>query len=349
MLRSRGINPQIKTCNSLICSVSRYRGSYAGYGLFREVFGSKDNETEEEVKRNVRGRPNVHSFNELMMGFYRDGEMEMVVEAWNEMERFGCVPNGFSYSVLLATFFEEWKIKEAEKSWEEMRARGIKPDVAAYNTIIGGFCKIGDIEKSEEILREMELSGGESTCVTLEHLINGYCRVGDVDSAILVYKDMCRKDFRPEASTIDLLIGGLCEKKKVSEALEIMRIAMRNVSFHPSGKSYEFLINGLCEDGKMEEALKLQAKMAGKGFEPNPKIYGAFIEGYMKLGNEEMVAILIKEMSEAQSSRKRIRCLSLTSRDPATPIMLITWQRWEAMDQHRCLRAFNLVDWLPCS
>lgn len=304
MLRSRGINPQINTCNSLICSVSSCKGSYASYGLFREVFGSDDYETEGDVKRNVRARPNVISFNALMMASYRDGEMEMVEETWREMERFGCVPNEFSYSILMATLCEEGKIKEAEKLWEEMRARGIKPDVAAYNTVIGGFCEIGEIEKAEEILREMELSGVESTCITLEHLINGYCRVGDVDSAILVYKDMCRKAFRPEASTMDLLIGGLCEKKRVTEALEILRIAMRNVSFHPSGKSYEFLINGLCKDGKMEEALKLQAQMAGKGFEPNPKIYGAFIEGYMKLENEEMLAALTKEMSEAQKRQK---------------------------------------------
>lgn len=52
------------------------------------------------------------------------------------------------------------------------------------------------------------------------------------------------------------------------------------------------------------EALKLQAQMAGKGFEPNPKIYGAFIEGYMKLENEEMLAALTKEMSEAQKRQK---------------------------------------------
>ncbi|EEF43324.1 pentatricopeptide repeat-containing protein At2g15980 [Ricinus communis] len=300
LLRSRGISPLISTCNFLVSWVSKCKGCYAGYGVFREVFEVNDN----EGKRVIKVRPNVHTFNELMMGFYRDGELEMVEEVWSEMERFECVPNGFSYSVLMTVFLDVGRTKEIEKLWEEMRAKGIKGDVVAYNTVIGGFCKIGEIEKAEELSREMELNGVEANCVTFEHLINGYCSVGDVDSAILVFKHMVRKGFRAEGSVMDVLIGGLCEKRRVSEALEIMRIAMRNDGFRLSGKSYELLIKGLCKDGKMDEALKLQAEMVGGGFEPNFEIYGAFIDGYMKLGNEEMAAMLRKEMSGIQKRQE---------------------------------------------
>ncbi|XP_065857305.1 pentatricopeptide repeat-containing protein At2g15980 [Euphorbia lathyris] len=300
MLSSRGISPQISTCHDLVSWVSKCKGSLAGYGIFREVFGLRADETEGMGKRVRRVRPNVHSFNNLMVHFFKDGDLEMVLETWAEMERFGCVPNGYSYSILMAVYCEEGKIKEAEKSWDEMRVKGIKPDVVAYNTIIDGFCKTGEIEKAEEFVREMELSGVDGTCVTSEHLINGYCGIGDIDSAILVYRDMCRKNFSPEVSTMDALIGGLCEKKRVSEAMEIMKIAVRNASFHPSKNTYEFLIKALCEDGNMEEALKLQAKMVGKGHVPDPKIYDTFIEGYMKLGDEQMVTRLRKEMYETQ-------------------------------------------------
>ncbi|KAJ6739020.1 PPR CONTAINING PLANT-LIKE PROTEIN [Salix koriyanagi] len=284
--------------------VSRCKGSFVGYGVFKEVFGLESCEHGEKMRRGFRARPNVHSFNELMVGFYRNGEVEMVEEIWSEMDRFGCVANGFSYGVLMAVFCEVGRLSEAERLWEEMRVKGIMPDVAAYNTVIGGFCKAGEVEKAEGLYREMGLSGMESSCVTFEHLIEGYCRIGDVDSAILVYKDMHRRDFRLEALTMELLIGGLCEQKRVFEALKIMRSAMRDVSFHPSGKSYELLINGLCEDGKIEEALKLQSEMVGKGFDPNSAIYGAFIDGHVKLGNEEMAAVLRKEMSAAQKQKQ---------------------------------------------
>jgi pentatricopeptide repeat protein len=194
MLRSKGISPSISTCNTLICEVSRGKGSFAGYGVFKEVFGLGSCELEGKMRRGFRNTPNVHSFNESVVGFYKDGEVQMVEEIWSEMGRFGCVANGFSFGVFNGFFFcEGGRLSEAEKLWEEMRVKGIVPDIVAYNTIIGGFCKVGEVEKAEGLFREMGLSGIESTCVTFEHLSKGYCRIGGVDSAILVYKNMCRR------------------------------------------------------------------------------------------------------------------------------------------------------------
>ncbi|KAL3580589.1 hypothetical protein D5086_018424 [Populus alba] len=73
MLRSKGISPSIRTCNALICEVSRGKGSFAGYGVFKEVFGLESCELEGKVRRGFRVTPNVHGFNESMVGFYKEG------------------------------------------------------------------------------------------------------------------------------------------------------------------------------------------------------------------------------------------------------------------------------------
>uniref|UniRef100_A0A6M2EBP8 Pentatricopeptide repeat-containing protein n=1 Tax=Populus davidiana TaxID=266767 RepID=A0A6M2EBP8_9ROSI len=104
MLRSKGISPSIRTCNTLICEVSRGKGSFAGYGVFKEVFGLESCELKGKVRRGFRVTPNVHGFNESMVGFYKEGEVQMVEEIWSEMGRFGCVANGFSFDVLMASF-----------------------------------------------------------------------------------------------------------------------------------------------------------------------------------------------------------------------------------------------------
>lgn len=54
----------------------------------------------------------------------------------------------------------------------------------------------------------------------------------------------------------------------------------------------------------MEEALKLQAEMVGKGFKLNLEIYDAFIDGYLRQGNEEMVTMLRKEVLETQKEQE---------------------------------------------
>lgn len=300
MLLSRGISPEVSTLNYLIPRVCGSRGVDAGYAIYREFF-QLDVEKNEISKRGCgfRVTPNVHTYNELMLCCYQDGLVERVVEIWHEM-RCNFEPNAYSYSVLMAAFCEEGRMGDAEKLWEEMKNEEIEPDVVSYNTIIGGFCKIGDVARAEEFFREMALNGIGTTASTYEHLVKGYCNVGDVDEAVLVYKDMSRSDLRPDASTLDVMVRLLCDKGRVQEALEFVRCAVGKFDLVPREKSYEALIKGLCIEERMKEALKVQAEMIGKGFQPNSEIYGAFVDGYNRQGNEEMAEALRKEMVRTQ-------------------------------------------------
>ncbi|KAK7404464.1 hypothetical protein VNO78_05373 [Psophocarpus tetragonolobus] len=296
MLLSRRISPKVSTLNSLISRVCTTLGVDAGYAFYREFF-RLDQEQNQISKRGSRliVTPNVHTYNALMLCCYQDGLKERVEELWHEM-RSTCKPNAYSYSVLMAAFCAQGRIGDAQKLWEEMREEEMEPDVVSYNTIIGGFCKIGDLTRAEEFFREMAVAGVGTTASTYEHLVKGYCNVGDVDSAVLVYKDMSRRDLRPDASILDMLARLLCGKGRVQEALEFVRCAVGKFDLIPKEKTYQVLIKGLCFEGRMEEAMKVQAEMVGKGFEPNSEIYDAFIDGYVRLGNEEMAGALRKEM-----------------------------------------------------
>ncbi|KAK6946196.1 Pentatricopeptide repeat [Dillenia turbinata] len=276
MSRSRGIYPNVSTCYLIVKSVSRIRGCEAGYEVFREVFGL-DCEENDNVGR-LKVYPNAETYNVLMSSFYKDNLLDRGLGAYNEL--------GMS--------------NEVEKLLEEMKCRGIKRDVIAYDTLIAGFCSIGEVKRGEEVYREMKLRGIKSSGVTKEHLITGYCRVGDLDSVNLLYTDACRKDFWLEGSVVDAVIGGLCDANMASKGLDFMRSAMKYGDFVPRGKCYELLIKRFCNEGKMEEALKLQKEMVGKRYVPNVEIYGAFIDGYMKLGNVDLVGKLRQEMLESQ-------------------------------------------------
>ncbi|KAI3695555.1 hypothetical protein L1987_78552 [Smallanthus sonchifolius] len=291
MLRSKGINPMISTCNSLIMSVCKHHGSIAGYDTFNELFDSSG-KIVAGVKVVV---PNVHTYNIIMHAFYKDGLVENLEQVWSDMIVSNCVPSEYSYSVLMAAYCDNGRMEDAVRVWEEMRNNGLEYHILAYNTMIGGFCEAGNIRKAEEFFKEMGLSDKNSSCVTYEHLIKGYCKIGDVDTAMLLYKDMCRKGFTPVGFTVDLLVKELCANNKVSEALRVSRSAMEN-NVVISGGSYEFLIKGLCNEGRMEESMKLQAEMVGNGYEPNSEIYSAFISGYEKQGNVELVSKLRTEL-----------------------------------------------------
>ncbi|KAE8726014.1 Pentatricopeptide repeat-containing protein [Hibiscus syriacus] len=239
MLMSRGISPLVSTCNALISEFSKCHGANKGYEVYKEAFGVRNAESECNKKRAFKVRPNVHTFNALILCFYHEGLSDKAREVWCEMESLGSAPNSYSYSVLMAAFCEEGKVREAEDLWAEIKVKGLEPDIVAYNTMINGLCKRGEITRAEELFREMGLNGIKATCVTYENLIDGYCKIADIDSAMLIYRDMCRKDFRPQSLTVELLISGLCDKGMVLKAFEIMK-AVREFGFFRRGQVMSF-------------------------------------------------------------------------------------------------------------
>lgn len=297
MLISKNIFPKVGTRNALIQLVSKSRGCFAGYELYKDIFWI-DRKNEKGV-----GSADLHSdtFNAIMIGFYREGLVERVEEVRGEMVKMNCVPNAYTYAILMASYCDNERIEDAIRIWEEMRDKGVKCDIVAYNTIIGGFCQIGEVCRAEEIFREMVTSGIESTSMTFKHLISGYCKIRDVDSVLLLYNDMYRKGFRPESSTVDDIIEALYIKNRASEAFEIFKTAKEKHNIFPKRKSFLLLIKGFCREGKMREALELQAEMAGKGYEPDEEIYNAFIDGHMKQGNEEIAERLRTQMLRTQT------------------------------------------------
>ncbi|MCD7452241.1 hypothetical protein HAX54_016006 [Datura stramonium] len=301
ILASKNIFPHIVICNSLIELIAKSQGPFAAYDMYREIFRcEKRKENVREVKSVMA---NAHTFNILMVGFHREGVVEKVEEVWKEMMAKNCSPNAYSYSVVMAAYCEDGRMENAMKVWEEMSDKGVKHDIVAYNTIIEGFCKVGKVERAEEVFKEMVFNGVQYTCVTLEHLINGHCMSRNVDAALVLYKDMCRKGFKPESSTIDVVAEVLCDKSGVFEALEFVRAIIKKHDIVPRKTTYELLIRSLCKEGWMEEALKLQVEMVGKGYAPNLEIYSAFIDGYIKQGDDKKAETLRNEML-----RNKISC-----------------------------------------
>ncbi|KAK4405241.1 Pentatricopeptide repeat-containing protein [Sesamum angolense] len=269
ILKSKNVYLRTRTCNSLIESVTKSRGCFAGYNLYREIFNL---DVDNVVRNQSSGKgvcPTANTLNVVMIGFYREGLVDKVEEVWQEFANVDCVPNIYSFNVLMAAYCDDRRMKDAMRLWEEMESRGLNHDAVAYNTVIGGFCGIGEVGRAEEIYREMVMKGVESTCITFEHLINGYCKIGDFDSVTMLYKDICRKNFCPGSSTVNVIIKSLCDKNKISAASEFYRMAVKKHDVVLEKENYENLMRGLCQEGKTEEALKLQVELVGKGFRPN--------------------------------------------------------------------------------
>ncbi|RLN34140.1 pentatricopeptide repeat-containing protein [Panicum miliaceum] len=240
--------------------------------------------------------PTVHTFNSLLLAFYREGKCDEFKIVLQEMEKYSCKHNVCTYSIRMAEYCDCRDVEKARGLWDEMIKEGIQPDVTAYNTMIGGYCRAGEVGMAEEMFKNMEMGGIDPSATTFEWLVRGHCMTGDVEAAMLVRADMRRRGFGLASEVVEELLDALCQNGRVQDGLGVLREEMRREEFVPTRRSYEVSIKGFCDEGEVEVAMRLQAEMAGKGFNAGSEVYHAFIRAYEKSQDYEMVEKLRKEM-----------------------------------------------------
>ncbi|CAD6223741.1 unnamed protein product [Miscanthus lutarioriparius] len=241
--------------------------------------------------------PTVHTFNSLLLAFHREGKCDGFKIVLQEMGKYSCKHNVCTYSIMMAEYCNGGHVETAQALWDEMIQEGIQPDVTAYNTMISGYCHSGEVGMAEEMFKNMLMGRIDPTATTFEWLVRGHCMARDDEAAMLVRADMKRRGFGLAPETIEELLDVLCQNGRVEDGLGVLREEMKREEFVPTRRSYEVLIRGFCDEGEVEVAIKLQAEMAGKGFNAGSEVYHAFISAYEKSENYEMVEKLRKEMA----------------------------------------------------
>ncbi|XP_015693161.1 pentatricopeptide repeat-containing protein At2g15980 isoform X2 [Oryza brachyantha] len=215
--------------------------------------------------------PTVHTFNSLLLAFYREGKCNDFKIVLQEMGRYSCRHNVCTYNIRMAAYCDCKDMEKARGLWDEMVQEGIQPDVATYNTMISGYCGSGEVGMAEEMFKDMEMSVTDPS-------------------------DMRRRGFQMVAEVVEEVVNVLCQKKRVNEALGFLKEEMRREEFVPSQGCYEVLIREFCDQGEVELAMRLQAEMAGKGFKARREIYHAFVCAYEKTEDYGMAERLRKEL-----------------------------------------------------
>lgn len=197
----------------------------------------------------------------------------------------------------MAGYCDGRDVEKARGLWDEMIQEGIQPDVTAYNTMIGGYCHAGKVGMAEDMFKNMEIGGIDPSATTFEWLVRGHCMAGDAQAAMLVRTDMRRRGFGLAPEVVEELLYVLCQNGSVEDGLCVLQEEIRRVEFMPTRRSYEVLIKGFCDEGEVEVAIRLQAEMAGKGFNAGTEVYLALIRAYEKSEDHEMVDKLRKELA----------------------------------------------------
>lgn len=318
-MTAKGIKPSVYNVNSLIKGFLKTRSLEKAYEHFNKAAESglvddisfnilisglcKDgNVTEAQqfwgkmVKCGIR--LNLFSYNNLILGFCKKGNLSMADSLYAEMIAKDMKPNIVTFTILLNGLFKKGEVDRALNLFDEMVHQRIECTDYTYNTIIAGLCKQGQTFHARNRLENfIKKNNFIPSCVTYNTIIDGLVKEGDLNSVLSVYNEMGEKGVSPNVFTYTILIDALCKSNKLDLALK-MRNEMISKGLELDIPAYGTLIDGFCKRRDMESACRLFNELCEAGLSPNIIIYNTMISGYRNLNNMEAALLFHKKMTE---------------------------------------------------
>ncbi|CAI0557215.1 unnamed protein product [Linum tenue] len=283
LAKENGFMPGVLSYNAILDSLIRSRKPFR---LVEEVY-------REMVASRVS--LNVYSYNILIRGFCRVGNLEMGLRLFEEMEKYGCLPNVVTYNTVIDTYCKLKRMDQAFGLMRSMASKGLEPNLFTYNMVVNGLCREGRMKETEEVLFEMKEKGFVADEVTYNTLVNGHCKEGNFHQALVLHGEMMRNGLSPNVITYTSLINSMCQSGNLNRAKDFFdQMHVRGLS--PNERTYTTMINGFSQQGYMNEAHQLLDEMKANGFSPSIVTFNALINGYCILGQMEDAKMVFHEM-----------------------------------------------------
>ncbi|CAL5031825.1 unnamed protein product [Urochloa decumbens] len=278
--------------------------------------------------------PDVWSFNVVIKGVCRVGNVQKALELFERMDEFGCspdtvthnilvdglcrvkevnrgrellrrlqkdgvcMPNVVTYTSVISGYCKAGRMEDAMAVYNDMLESGTVPNTITYNVLINGYGKAGDIESAVGMYQQLMLRRCPPDVVTFSSLIDGYCRGGQLDGAIMIWKEMAQYHIHPNVYTFSIMIHSLCKQNRSDEALGLLRELNMREDISPRTFIYNPVIDVLCKGGKVDEANLILSDMLEKGCHPDKYTYTILIIGHCMKGRISEAITLFHKMVE---------------------------------------------------
>jgi pentatricopeptide repeat protein len=175
--------------------------------------------------------PDVVTFNSLIDGYCRCGQLDDAMRIWMEMGQHHIQPNVYTFSIIIHSLCTQNRSAEALSLLRELNMRAdIVPQTFIYNPIIDILCKGGKVDEANLIVTDMEEKGCHPDKYTYTILIIGHCMKGRIPEAVTLFHKMVETGCRPDNITINSFISCVLKAGMPNEVHQIMLIASGHAS-----------------------------------------------------------------------------------------------------------------------
>ncbi|XP_047337850.1 pentatricopeptide repeat-containing protein At2g06000-like [Impatiens glandulifera] len=244
--------------------------------------------------------PDSCSFNIVIQGLCKTGEVEKAFQFFNDMKRFGCSPDDRTFNILINGFCVLNLVDKAHTLLTEMQSGtlSVSPDAVSYSSLIAGYCRLRKMDVASNIFEEMICSGVKPSLITFNILISGFSKKGEMSNALRIYERMLFLGCFPDVVTFTSLIDGHCRSGKIDLGKKVWD-EMKARRLYPNAYTFSIIINALCRGNRLNEARDILKELRDrKDIVAKPFIYNPVIDGFCKAGNVDEANVIVAEMEE---------------------------------------------------
>lgn len=241
--------------------------------------------------------PDTCSFNIVIRGLSKGGQVNEAFEFFDDMNSFGCLPDLITYNSLINGLCTVGKVGRALELLREIQSQvGFAPDVVTYTSIISGLCKLGQTEEAVSLFDEMIHHGIRPNLITFNVLIDGFGKSGEMVLALKIFEKMGYFNCSPDVITFTSLISGHCQIGELDQGLKLWD-EMNSKRLFPNAYTFSVIIGALCKENRLNEARDLLRQLLLRDdIIPKAFVYNPVIDGFCKAGNVDEANAIVKEM-----------------------------------------------------
>ncbi|AQL01979.1 Tetratricopeptide repeat-like superfamily protein [Zea mays] len=181
---------------------------------------------------------------------------------FDQMAQVGIQVNTITFNVLIDGYAKSGQMDQASATYREMQARGLVPDSCTFNIIAARAHKFG---YAAQLVHDHDMFSSHMSADGLDMLVCRLCWDHRLDDAWELLLGAIEQGVPLRVTGFNALIAAYSKEGLHEEASELYRI-MNKLGLAPSSSTFNYLIMGLCNQVRLDEAQLLLEHMVSKGY-----------------------------------------------------------------------------------
>ncbi|KAL0345913.1 UNVERIFIED_CONTAM: Pentatricopeptide repeat-containing protein [Sesamum radiatum] len=214
------------------------------------------------------------SWNAMISGYAQNGQTEMAISLFHEMQKLDVRPNPVTVTSILSACAQLGALGLGKWVHDLIKLEGIESNIYVSTALIDMYMKCGSIQEARSLFDMM----GEKNVVTWNAMIAGYGLHGHGKEALMLYDQMLLSGIPPTGVTFLSVLYACSHAGLVEEGQRIFHSIVYDHGFEPNSEHYACMVDILGRAGKLRDAVEFINKMP---IEPGPAEWGALLGACM--------------------------------------------------------------------